>query len=76
MSATFKPMRFLGLKGIVGYRKTAFNQVDNFNFDGFFTSIGLNIDIHAITTDIKMYRLMKHYHRGNKIANAVNIITD
>jgi hypothetical protein len=76
MSATFKPMRFLGLKGMVGYRKTAYNQVDDFNFDGFFTSIGLNFDLHAITSDIKMYRLMKRYDRGNRISNAVNIITD
>ncbi|MDQ3111009.1 MAG: hypothetical protein M3R17_14035 [Bacteroidota bacterium] len=76
MSATFKPMRFLGLKGMVGYRKVAYNQIDNFNFDGFFTSIGLNIDIHAIVTDVKMYRLMKRYDRGNNLANAVEIITD
>lgn len=76
MSATFKPMRFLGLKGMVGYRKVAFNQVKDYNFDGFFTGIGLNIDIHAIVTDFRMYRLMKRYHRGNNIANAVQILTD
>jgi hypothetical protein len=76
MSATFKPMRFLGLKGIIGYRKVAYNQVKDFNFDGFFTSIGLNIDIHAVVVDVRMYRLEKRYHRGNKIANAVNIITN
>jgi hypothetical protein len=76
LSATFKPMRFLGLKGMIGYRKVAYNQVQDFNFDGFFTAIGLNVDIHAITTDIKMYRLMKRYHRGNRLANAVQIITD
>ena len=76
MSATFKPMRFLGLKAMVGYRKTAFNQVDDFNFDGFFTAIGLNVDIHAITTDVRMFRLMKKHKRGNNIANAVSIITD
>jgi hypothetical protein len=76
MSATFKPMRFLGLKGMIGYRKVAYNQIDNFKFDGFFTSIGLNIDIHAIVTDVRMFRLMKRYDRGNNISNAVNIITD
>lgn len=76
MSATFKPMRFLGLKGMLGYRKVVFNQVQDFNFDGFFTSIGLNVDIHAIVSDVKMYRLMKKYNRGNNIANAVDIITD
>jgi hypothetical protein len=76
MSATFKPMRFLGLKAMIGYRKVAYNQIDNFKFDGFFTSIGLNIDIHAIVTDVRMYRLMKRYDRGNNISNAVDIITD
>lgn len=76
MSGTFKPMRFLGLKGSIGYRKMVYNQVDYFKFDGFSTSIGLNIDIHAVVTDIKMYRLQKKYHRGNNLANAVNVITD
>jgi hypothetical protein len=76
MSATFKPLRFLGLKGMIGYRKVAFNQVKDYNFDGFFTSIGLNIDIHAIVTDIRMYRLMKKHNRGNNISNAVHILTD
>lgn len=76
MSGTFKPMRFLGLKAIVGYRKVAFNEVDDFKFDGAFTSIGLNIDIYAVVTDVKMYRLQKKYHRGNNLANAVNVITD
>lgn len=75
-SVTFKPMRFLGLKGIVGYRKTVYNHLKDFEFDGFFTSIGFNIDIHAITTDVKMYRLMKKYNRGNRLANAVEIITN
>jgi hypothetical protein len=75
-SATYKPMRFLGLKGILGYRKVAFNQVKDFNFDGFFTSLGLNIDVHAIVTDVKMFRLKKRYHRGTNISNAVEIITE
>lgn len=76
MSATFKPMRFLGLKGMIGYRKVAYNQVKDYNFDGFFTSIGLNIDVHAVVTDVPMYRLKKKYNRGNNISNAVEIITD
>ncbi|MDF2437913.1 MAG: hypothetical protein K0Q95_2289 [Bacteroidota bacterium] len=76
ISATFKPMRFLGLKGIVGYRKMAYNQVKEFNFDGLFTSIGLNVDLHALTTQIKMFNLKKRYHRGNNITNAVDILTN
>jgi hypothetical protein len=76
ISATFKPMRFLGLKGIVGYRKMAYNQIKDFNFDGLFTSVGLNVDVHALSSAIKMFRLKKKYHRGNNITNAVEILTN
>jgi hypothetical protein len=76
LSATFKPIRWVGLKGMVGYRKTVFNQVEDFNFDGIFTSIGLNVDFREIIKDIKMIRLKKKYKRGNQIENAVDLITD
>lgn len=76
ISGTFKPMRFLGLKAMLGYRKTVFNQVKNFNFDGFFTSVGLNVDVHEIVSDVRMFRLKKRYHRGNNVDNAVKILTE
>jgi hypothetical protein len=76
LSGTFKPMRFLGLKAIVGYRKIAYNQVKDFSFDGLFTSIGLNVDVHSITTEVKMFRLKKKYHHGNNVTNAVDILTN
>jgi hypothetical protein len=76
MSATFKPIRSIGLKGIVGYRKTIFNQVKEFNFDGIFFSLGLNLDVREIIKDIKMYNLKKRYRRGNNLGNAVDLITD
>jgi hypothetical protein len=76
LSATFKPIRWVGLKGIVGYRKTLFNQVKNFSFDGIFTSLGLNVDFREIIKDIQMIRLRKKYNRGSQIENAVDIITD
>lgn len=76
LSATFKPIRWVGLKGMVGYRKTLFNQLKDFNFDGVFTSLGLNVDFREIISDLKMMRLKKKYHRGNTIENAVDLITD
>jgi hypothetical protein len=76
VSGAFKPMRFMALKGMVGYRKVGFNRVKDFNFDGFFTSIGLNLDFREIVNDVKMYKLKKRYKRGNNISNAVNILTD
>lgn len=76
LTATFKPLRFIGLKGMIGYRKVAWNEVKGYNLDGPFTGIGLNIDLHALTSDYKMYRLKKRYKRGNNLQNAVEIITD
>jgi hypothetical protein len=76
LSATFKPIRWIGLKGIVGYRKNIFTQVKEFNFDGLFTSLGLNIDFQEIIRDFRMFRLKKKYKRGNNISNAVDLITD
>jgi hypothetical protein len=76
LSGTYKPMRFLGLKAILGYRKVVFNQVKDFNYDGFFSSLGLNADIHEIVTDIRMFRLKKRYRRGHPVNNAVEILTE
>jgi hypothetical protein len=76
VSGTFKPMRFLGLKGMLGYRKVGYNGAKDFDFNGFFTSIGLNMDLRELISDVKMYRLKKRYKRGNNLSNAVNILTD
>lgn len=76
LSATFKPIRWIGLKGIVGYRKTLFNAVKDFRFDGLFTSIGLNVDVREIIKDIQMFSLKRKYKRGNTVENAVDLITD
>ncbi len=77
LSATLKPTRWIGIKGIVGYRKTLFNEVKNFHFDGLFTSIGLAIDIREIVKDVQMFQLKKKYKRNrNSVETAVDLITD
>lgn len=77
LSGTFKPIRWVGIRAVVGYRKTVVNQVDDFRFDGIFTSVGLNIDFREITKDFKMYRTMKRYHRlHSKVGTAVDLIVD
>ncbi len=76
LSGTFKPIRWIGLKVILGYRKTVFNVVKDFRFDGLFTSIGLNIDFREIIKDVKMFNLRKKYKKGNSVENAVDLITD
>ena len=53
LSMTFKPIRWIGVKGVLGYRKTLFNKVSNFHFDGPFASIGLNADIREVIKDVE-----------------------
>lgn len=62
LSLTFKPMRFIGLKAIAGYRKSIYPNERIFSFSGVFTSIGLNLDVQEIVRDIKMYKLKKRYY--------------
>jgi len=76
LSATFKPIRWIGLKAIVGYRKTLYNAVKDFRFDGLFTSIGLNMNFQEMIKDVRMFNLKRKYKRGNSVENAVDLITD
>lgn len=77
LSGTFKPIRWIGIRGVVGYHKNVINQIPGFRFDGVFTSVGLNVDIREISKDIQMYRLKKKYKRlGDPVGTAVDLITD
>jgi hypothetical protein len=77
LSGTFKPIRWVGIRAVVGYRKNVVNQVEDFRFDGIFTSVGLNIDFHEITKDFRMYRVMKRHGRiESKIGTAVDLFVD
>lgn len=61
LAATFTPIRWFGLKVIGGYRKAVLSSNKKFDFNGVFSSIGLNIDMQEIIKDIKMYQLKKQY---------------
>ncbi len=77
VSGTFKPIRWVGLKVAVGYRKTLFNQVKNLPFEGFYTSVGLSLDIREVIKDVRMYKLKKRYRKNaSAIETAVDLITD
>jgi len=77
LSAIFKPIRCLGIKGIVGYRKTLLDKADEFYLDGPFTSIGLYIDLKEIIKDVRLYKIKKRYRKkSNSIETAVDLITD
>lgn len=77
LSGTFKPIRWIGIRGVVGYHRNVINQIEGFRFDGVFTSVGLNVDIREISKDVQMYRLKKKYKRlGSPVGTAVDLITD
>jgi len=77
LSGTFKPIRWIGLKAAVGYRKVLFNNISDLRFDGVYTSIGVALDFREIITDYGLFRLKrKYYKKSNKIETAVDIITE
>jgi hypothetical protein len=78
LSLTFKPMRFLGLKAVAGYRKSIYPNELIFNFSGVFSSISLNFDVQEITRDIKMYKLKKRYYGKDfrSFETFVDVVTD
>lgn len=77
LSATFKPIRCIGLKAAFGYRKTLFNQIKNLAFDGIYASVGISIDFREIVKDYQMYKLKKRYRKNiNSVETAVDLITD
>lgn len=65
LAGTFTPIRWFGLKAMVGYRKAILSSNKQFDFNGVFSSIGLNLDVQEIIRDFKMYRLQKRYHKPN-----------
>jgi hypothetical protein len=77
LSAVFKPIRWFGLKGIAGYRKTIYPGENIFPFNGVFSAIGLNIDVQEIVKDIRMYRLIKKYNRNfSRLRTFTALMTD
>ncbi len=77
LSAIFKPIRSIGIKGIGGYRKTIISQLKGARNDGFFTSIGIYLDIREVVKDVEMFKLKKKYRKNkNSVETAVDLITD
>lgn len=77
LSGTFKPIRWIGLKGAVGFRKTIYDQVKSLSFDGVYTSVGLSVDVWEVIKDIRLFKLKKRYRKNsNALETAVDLITD
>ncbi|MEO8759727.1 MAG: hypothetical protein ABI388_01835 [Bacteroidia bacterium] len=76
LSATYKPVRWLGIKGAGGYKKTLLNKIKDTPFDGFYYSIGLIADFREVAIDYRLYKLKKKYRKkANSVETAVDLIT-
>lgn len=58
-----KPLKWIGLRGMAGYRIVAFNKRTNLNFNGFYYSYGIWIDLRQIYRDIKFYGFVRPKYR-------------
>lgn len=77
LSGLYKPMRWIGIKFSIGYKKTLLNQLTDVRFDGIYTSVGLAINFREIFTDVRMYSLKKRYRKNfDTIGTGVDLITD
>jgi hypothetical protein len=74
--AAFKPIRWIGLKALFGYRTTTFNKIKEYNFDGLFATVGVIADLFEIQRDVRMYFLYRKYKRSICRQKAFEIITD
>lgn len=77
LSGTFKPFKFIGLKLMVGYRKSIYPEERVFEFNGVYTSLGLFIDFADLKSNFKMYRLLKRYNKvTSPLSTKVDLFTD
>ncbi|MGZ3902373.1 MAG: hypothetical protein ACXVC6_01670 [Bacteroidia bacterium] len=65
LAGTFTSIRWFGLKEVIDYRKAVLASDKQVDFNGIFSSIALNGDVHEIIKDIKMYRLKKAFIKKN-----------
>lgn len=58
---TLKPFREFGLTSSIGYRKVLRHSEPRIDFDGFYYSYGLVIDLKEIIKDLRWFRAKKRY---------------
>ena len=71
MQFIFKPVRWIGVSVTGGYRYVAKKNV-NINFNGFYYSYGVWVDLRQIYRDIKYYGFQKKHYRREVNAILLN----
>ena len=63
LSVLVKPLRWVGVSGSVGYRKSVFEIDYKDDFDGMYFSYRLNVFVGIIWRDLRQYRQSRHFAR-------------
>ena len=61
---TIKPVRWVGITGLIGYRKILRRSEPRLDFDGVFYSYGISIDVKEIVKDIRLMLAKKRYKKS------------
>jgi hypothetical protein len=64
---TLKPLRWIGLNGLVGYRKILKNSEPRIDFDGLFYSYGISIEVKEIIKDMRLFYAKKRFKKAMNI---------
>lgn len=67
-----KPLKWIGISGMGGYRVVVFNKRTNLNFNGFYYSYGVWVDLRQIYRDIKFYGFVRPKYRKKVKAFSAN----
>lgn len=58
-----KPVRWLGVRGEIGYRKSLYQTEKRINFEGYYYSYGFVIDLREIRKTVRLYYAKKRYKK-------------
>jgi hypothetical protein len=58
-----KPLKWIGVSGMGGFRIVTFNKKTNLNFNGLYYSYGVWVDLRQIYRDIKFYGFVRPKYR-------------
>lgn len=67
-----KPLKWIGISGMGGFRIVTFNKKTNLNFNGLYYSYGVWIDLRQIYRDIKFYGFVRPKYRKKLKAFSTN----
>ncbi|MGZ3932308.1 MAG: hypothetical protein ACXVP0_13435 [Bacteroidia bacterium] len=63
VNIVLKPVKWIGISGMAGYRFAGLNKSSNLNLNGFYYSYGVWLDLRQIVMDTKFYLVKKRKYK-------------